>query len=96
MRPPNQDNLTLTALTAQEREGATEDTDDENLRGSLFNPSITTKMNLADCFRIFVDPNKVTNELAECQPKPRRENFQEDKIMVYTNGSYTNNRKINT
>jgi hypothetical protein len=96
MRLPNQSNLTPSTLKAQERAGITEDKGDKNPGGTLFNPSITIKTNLADCFRIFVDPKKVMNDPAEHQPRPQGENFKDNEIKVYTDGSCINNGKLNT
>jgi hypothetical protein len=37
----------------------------------LFDPTITSKKNLAECFRIFTDPNKISNKPASHHQDPR-------------------------
>lgn len=61
-----------------------------------FDPSVTIKSNLADCFRIMVDPEKVSNIPAERQPPPRGTTIPDEKITVYMDGSCMNNGKLNT
>lgn len=61
----NPDNLTRASpptsaavrLEAIEEDGS----NDEETLGIIFNPSVTIKSDLTDCFRIFVDPKKVMN-----------------------------------
>ena len=64
-------------------------------RDITFNPSVTIKSNLADCFRIMVDPEKVSNIPAERQPPPRGTTIPDEEITVYTDGSCMNNGKLN-
>ena len=100
MRPPNQDDLTRT----RPRNGNTQQTDteenedtDEDSPGIRFNPSVTEKKDLAECFRIFVDPDKIKNILATRHPRPRGIPSQdEEEIIVYTDGSCINNGKLDT
>ena len=53
IRPPNQDRLSLTKRR-KERNELVAESDDE--QGITFDPSVTEKRDLSDCFRIFVDP----------------------------------------
>ena len=77
LRPPNSDNLTgpRTNNQGNRREEPTDEdeSDDEENPGITFDPSVTIKTDLTDCFRIFVDPNRVTNEPAMRQPPPQRD-----------------------
>jgi hypothetical protein len=60
----------------------------------LFDPAITCKKNLAECFRIFTDPNKIANEPASHHQDPRmlqRHTTQ----TIFTNGACFNNGKLN-
>ena len=63
--------------------------------GIIFNPSVTEKMNLADCFRIFTDPDRLSNTPAERQRQARGINIPEERITVYTDGSCIDNGKEN-
>ena len=60
-----------------------------------FNATITCKENLAECFRIFTDPTKTTNQIAKRYrrqgPTPR---YRE--ITIYMDGACINNGKENT
>ncbi|KAH9017335.1 hypothetical protein EDB83DRAFT_2178635, partial [Lactarius deliciosus] len=49
---PNQDSLTKTRRQ-ETRTQQTQQDEDEDEQGIIFNPSVTEKLNLADCFRIF-------------------------------------------
>ena len=60
-----------------------------------FDPSITVKSDLADCFRIMVNPEKVSNIPAERQPPPRGIAIPEEEMTIYTDSSCTNNGKLN-
>ena len=60
MRPPNQDSLSLTRRRKEKNQLAA-DADKDNEEGITFDPSVTEKEDLLDCFRIFVDPKKVMN-----------------------------------
>ena len=63
--------------------------------GIIFDPSVTEKTSLADCFRIFTDPNKISNIPAERQRQARGISIQEESTTVYTDGSCINNGKEN-
>ena len=59
----------------------------------LFDPTITTKNNLAECFRIFTDPAKISNELAMRHQDPRM-NDRHATIKVFTDRACYNNGKM--
>jgi ribonuclease HI len=58
----------------------------------LFNPTITSKGDLAECFRIFTDPTKISNEPARRQQDPRTQD-RHPLLKVYTDGACFNNGK---
>jgi ribonuclease HI len=60
----------------------------------LFNPTITAKNNLAECFRIFTDPAKISSEPAKRHQDPRT-NLRHPTIEVFTDGACYNNGKLN-
>jgi ribonuclease HI len=60
----------------------------------LFDSTITTKHNLAECFRIFTDPTKISDILAMRHQDPRT-NERHETIKVFTNRACYNNRKLN-
>ena len=62
--------------------------------GILFDPSITSKDNLAECFRIFTDPNRIANIPAE-RLEPYGTNLRLREITAYTDGACINNGKAN-
>ena len=98
MRPQNLDDLTSSRPTnngTDRTDTIIEDSSDDENPGVIFNPSVTIKSDLTDCFRIFVDPNKVMNEPAMRQPPPRGIIIPEEVITVYTDGSCMNNGKEN-
>lgn len=99
LRPQNLDDLTRSRLRngGNERGETIEEdnSDDDENPGIIFNPSVTIKTDLTDCFRIFIDPNKVTNEPAMRQPPPRGIIIPNEEITVYTDGSCINNGKEN-
>ena len=98
LRPPNQDNLTKSGpnrITNARTEAIEEDDDDDENPGIIFNPTVTVKSDLSDCFRIFVNPNKVMNVPAMRQPPPQGITIPEEEITVYTDGSCLNNGKRN-
>ena len=98
LRPPNQDNLTQTRQrTGNNSQSATTEADDEDGEdspGIPFNPSVTEKKNLSECFRIFVDKKKIMNVPATRHPL-RGVPPEEEIITVYTDGSCSNNGKQN-
>ncbi|KAH9017743.1 hypothetical protein EDB83DRAFT_2180280, partial [Lactarius deliciosus] len=91
---PNRDSLTKTRRR-ETRTQQTQQDEDEDEQGIIFNPSVTEKLNLADCFRIFVDRNKISNTPATRQPPPRGITIPNENITVYTDGSCLNNGKGN-
>ena len=90
MRPPSQDGLSITKRRIEQNQIDTED----NEQGIVFDPSVTEKKDLSDCFRIFVDLEKINNVPAEQQPRPRGISLLDKEIIVYTDGSCINNGKL--
>jgi ribonuclease HI/exonuclease III len=90
-QPLNQnhnDGLSLTKRRKRKNEEA------RNQNGCItFNPSTTTDNNLADGFRIFVDPGKVTNNPAQRQMRAPGVSLDDQLTIVYTDGSCANNGK---
>ena len=91
-RPPNQDGLSLTRRRIERNKLATEEDDEQ---GITFDPSVTEKTDLSECFRIFVDKKKIMNIPATRQPRPRGVTINDEEIIVYTDGSCLNNGKLN-
>ena len=60
----------------------------------LFDPTITCKNNLADCFRVFTDPNRIS-KLPASRNFTRRINLPYRQITIYTDGACYNNGKLN-
>ncbi|KAN0115797.1 Ribonuclease H-like domain containing protein, partial [Russula decolorans] len=60
----------------------------------LFDPSVTCKNNLAECFRIFTNANKISN-LPATRNYIRRFNIQYREVPVCTDEACHNNRKLN-
>jgi ribonuclease HI len=89
-RLPPHDNLLLTATRKARNEIAKRR--DENI---TFDPSMTSKTNLAECFRVFINPEKISNLLATCNITPPQDRDLPT-ITVYTDGVCFNNRKQNT
>ena len=58
----------------------------------LFDPTITSKGDLAECFRIFTDPTKISNEPARRQQDLRTQD-RHPLLKVYTDGACFNNGK---
>ena len=89
MRQDVPDGLSLTKSGTQRNRTARENDDEVT-----FDASITCKVDLAECFRIFMDPTKTTNLLARRYrhqgPIPRCR-----QITVYTDGACMNNGKQN-
>ena len=83
------DNFSLTP-THNDRRHAANEHDDK----ILFNPEIACKTDLAECFRIFTDPNRLSET-----PVRRRHalgiNLPDQAITVYTDGACFNNGKEN-
>ncbi|KAG1870924.1 hypothetical protein C8R48DRAFT_575235, partial [Suillus tomentosus] len=89
---PKKDNLSLTHQRKEKNRQA-----HQNRRGEiLFDPTATVRSELTECFRIFTDPLKKSNNPAHRLQAPARGlNLLEDKITIYTNGSCLNNGKNN-
>ena len=85
---PNHVNLSLLPRRKEQNKNAKE----EN-KGITFNPTITDKNELADCFRIFTDPEKISRSPAQCLE--RNQHVRHNKITVHTNGTCFNNGKAN-
>lgn len=66
----------------------------ENNDEILFDPTITCKNTLADCFRIFTNPNRIS-KLAASRNFTRRVNLRYRRITIYTDGACFNNGKLN-
>ena len=94
LRLPNQDNLSLTKRRKEKNQQLEIDEENED-QGITFDPSVTEKTDLSECFRIFVDPDKVKNIPAERRPAPTGIIMQDEEIVVYTDGSCLNNGKLN-
>ena len=90
MTQTHNDNLSLTT-----RRKAYNVTARKENKGIIFDPSVTEKTSLADCFRIFTDPNRLSNVPAERQRQARGINIPEESITVYTDGSCMDNGKEN-
>ena len=60
----------------------------------LFDPSITCKNNLAECFRIFVNPERIL-KLSTSWNFTWQSNLGYRGISIYTDGACYNNRKMN-
>jgi ribonuclease HI len=60
----------------------------------LFDPSITCKTDISDCFRIFTDPTRISNLPARRGP-PRETRLRLQEITVYTDGACFRNGKAN-
>lgn len=66
----------------------------ENNEAILFDPLITSKNTLADCFRIFTDAERISRNPARCQILDGS-NRRHDPIVIYTDGACYNNGKQN-
>ena len=89
LHPGNTDNLSLTRRRKEQNRRAKE------VNGTLtFNPSLTSKDDISECFRVFADPQKHSKHPAEC---PRNNNADERhrKITAYMDGACINNGKEN-
>jgi ribonuclease HI len=60
----------------------------------LFDPTITCKENLAECFRIFTKANAISDNLAR-RHNPQGPDSRHKKITVYTDGACFDNGKAN-
>ena len=83
------DNLSLTKRRKDQNKRARE------VNGTIiFDPSITTKDDLSECFRVFTDPQRTTRNPAQRIPNDEVNN-RHDEIKTYTDGSCMNNGKEN-
>lgn len=89
-RQTHPDNLSLTRRRKQKNVAAAAEGGD-----ITFDPTVTVKTDLADCYRILVNPDKVSNIPAERQPPSRGINLQDENLIIYTDGSCMNNGKLN-
>jgi ribonuclease HI len=84
---PANDNLSLTPSRKVRNEWAK-----KNNKNITFDPSITSKMNLTECFRIFTDLQKISDLPATCHlTRPQVRGIQP--ITAYTDGACFNNGK---
>jgi len=60
----------------------------ENNNDILFNPSITCKNSLTECFRVFTDPERTSKNPAK-RMITKGANQRHEKIEIYTNGAAT-------
>lgn len=60
----------------------------------LFDPSITSKEDLSECFLIFTYPSQILNTLAK-RVEPQKTKLQLQEISVYTDSTCINNGKEN-
>jgi ribonuclease HI len=82
------DNLSLT----RQRKGINETA--REMHGEiLFDPSITAKNDLGECFRIFTNPERITNILAS-RLQPLSIVLRNQSIQIYTDRACYNNRKV--
>ena len=85
----NHGNLSLTPNRKLRNETAKQTNDD-----ILFDPSITSKKNLGECFRVFTDPDRLSKNPAQ-RYATEGPNRRHHKIQVYTDGACFNNGKEN-
>ena len=90
MRSPNRDNLSLMKRRRESNQLAAED----NEQGIIFDPSVTEKKDLSECFRIFADPKKIRNIPATRNPRPGGISLDDEEIIAYTDSSCLNNGKL--
>ncbi|EPQ51945.1 RnaseH-domain-containing protein, partial [Gloeophyllum trabeum ATCC 11539] len=85
------DNLTLTHHRLEKNREARAE------RGAVvFDPSLTIRTSLADCFRIFLDPKLVSPDPAYRLEAPAPGlNVQREHLTIYTDGSCLDNGKAN-
>ena len=89
LRDDRHGDLSLTARRKTRNETA------KRTQGAIiFDPSITCKNDLSECFRIFTNPERATNIPAE-RLQPRGPNLTHQEIAIYTDGACFNNGKEN-
>jgi ribonuclease HI len=91
LQNPQQDNLSLI-----KRRKAQNAQTKQNNNAITFNPSITSKTNLAECFHIFTNNEELTITLAERQPPTNSVSLIDLHQTIYTDSSCINNRDTNT
>ena len=83
------DNLSLTRTRKQRNENA------KQMHGDIiFDPTITCKNDLSECFRIFTNPTQITNIPAK-RLQARGTILRNQQIEVYTDGACFENGKAN-
>jgi ribonuclease HI len=60
----------------------------------IFDPTITCNTELADCFKVFTDPKRISDKPAE-RVNPRQTRLRLLKSRIYTDGACINNGKAN-
>ena len=60
----------------------------------IFDPTITCKSELADCFRVFTDPQRISDKPAE-RITTRNTRLRLHEVRIYTDGACLNNGKAN-
>ena len=83
------DNLSLTP----NRKGKNREAHREEETEILFDPTITCKDGIAECFRVFTDPTKISMMPARRQ-LPRGRNINLLSMKAYTDGACMNNGKL--
>jgi hypothetical protein len=83
------DNLSLMKRRKERNQRAKEEND-----AITFDPSITTKEDLSECFRVFTDPQRQSRNPAQRQQNEGA-NERYNETQVYTDGSCINNGKAN-
>jgi hypothetical protein len=87
---PKKDNLTLT----HRRQEKNIQVRTQNNGGIIFDPSVTSKNQLSECFRIFVNTDRLMQILAyRLQTPAAGRNIDREQVIVYTDGSCINNSK---
>jgi ribonuclease HI len=66
----------------------------ENNGDITFDPSITCKEDLAECFRVFTNPDRIMN-IAATRFNDHRTNLIRQEVTIYTDGACLNNGKAN-
>lgn len=61
----------------------------------IFDPTLTCKDDISEAFRIFTDPDQITNTPAK-RPQGRGRPMRIPELQVYTDGACMNNGKANT
>ena len=59
-----------------------------------FDPTMTSKADISECFQVFTDPQKISTRPAQ-RFRDEQTNNRHNTIQVYTNGACTNNGKEN-